>query len=76
MMNFASPAVDALWAKAKVEGDEGARNKQLAELQGILMRDVAWLPVVEFKTQWGVADKVKGLAWFPDNQPRFFDLSE
>ena len=74
MMNYANPELDALWAKAKVEADPAARDKELAEMQAMLMRDVAWLPVVEFKTQWGLADKVKGLAWFPDNQPRFFDL--
>jgi peptide/nickel transport system substrate-binding protein len=43
-------------------------------MQAILMRDVAWLPVVEFKTQWGITDRLQGLAWFPDNDPRFVDL--
>jgi hypothetical protein len=43
----------------------------VADMQEILMRDVTWLPVVEFKTQWALANKMKGLAWFPDNQPRF-----
>jgi peptide/nickel transport system substrate-binding protein len=74
MENYANPEIDALWAKAKVEPDAAARAAILADMQAILMRDVAWLPVVEFKTQWGVTDRLKGLAWFPDNDPRFVDL--
>jgi peptide/nickel transport system substrate-binding protein len=74
MMNYANPDLDALWVKAKVEGDPVARNKELAEMQGMLMRDVAWLPVVEFKTQFGLSDKVSGLTWVTDNSPRFYDL--
>ncbi len=74
MMNYANPELDALWVKAKVEGDPAARNKELADMQNILMRDVAWLPVVEFKTQFALADKVAGLTWVTDNSPRFYDL--
>ena len=76
MMNYANPELDALWVKAKVEGDPAVRNKELADMQNILMRDVAWLPVVEFKTQFGMSDKVNGLTWVTDNSPRFYDLKD
>jgi peptide/nickel transport system substrate-binding protein len=74
MENYANPEIDTMWAHAKIDPDPASRDKTLAEMQAILMRDVAWLPVVEFKTQWGITDRLQGLAWFPDNDPRFVDL--
>ena len=52
MMNYDNPELDAMWASARVEPDTAKRDATLAEMQNILMRDVAWLPVVEYKTQW------------------------
>jgi peptide/nickel transport system substrate-binding protein len=74
MENYANPDVDALWAKAKLEIDVTKRNDELAQMQSMLMRDVAWLPVVTFKTQWAYTDKLKGVSWVPDNSLRFYDL--
>jgi peptide/nickel transport system substrate-binding protein len=74
MENYANPEIDTMWAHAQIDPDPASRDKTLAEMQAILMRDVAWLPVVEFKTQWGITDRLQGLAWFPDNDPRFVDL--
>lgn len=74
MVNYASPQVDALWAKAKVETDDARRNAELAELQAQLMADVAWLPVAQYRTQWAFSSRLSGLRWRPDNAVRFADL--
>ncbi len=75
MVNYSSAMVDDTWAKARVEPDTGARDAMLADIQGQLMADVAWLPVVEYKTQWAFSDRLKGMRWHPDNSVRFHDLS-
>jgi peptide/nickel transport system substrate-binding protein len=75
MMNYENDELDALWAKAQVEMDTAKRDAMLAEMQRQLMRDVAWLPVVEFKTQWAHTDKLKGISWDPGNSVLFYDLS-
>lgn len=75
MVNYSSPVVDDLWAKARVEPDAAKRNEMLNQIQDKLTADVAWLPVVEYKTQWAYSDKLKGLRWYPDNSVRYFDLS-
>lgn len=74
MMNYENDELDALWAQAQVEMDTAKRDEMLAEMQRQLMRDVAWLPVVEFKTQWAHSDKLKGLSWDPGNSVLFYDL--
>jgi peptide/nickel transport system substrate-binding protein len=74
MMNYENDELDALWAKAQVEMDTAKRDEMLAQMQRMLMRDVAWLPVVEFKTQWAHSDKLKGLSWDPGNSVLFYDL--
>ncbi len=75
MVNYRNAEMDAIWANARVEADSEARDAMLVEIQDILMRDVVWAPVVEFATQWGYSDSVKGLQWHADNSVRFFDLS-
>ncbi len=74
MMNYANPELDAMWASARVEPDKAKRDATLAEMQKILMRDVAWLPVVEFKTQWAHSEKLKGLTWNPGNSLLIYEL--
>jgi peptide/nickel transport system substrate-binding protein len=74
MMNYENDELDALWSKAQVELDKTKRDEMLAEMQRQAMRDVAWLPVVEFKTQWAHTDKLKGLSWEPSNTVMFYDL--
>ena len=74
MVNYRNPELDALWAEAKVEPDNAKRDALLAQIQDIMMRDVVWLPVVEFATQWAHSEKLSGIRWYPDNAVRFFDL--
>jgi len=75
MVNYSNPEVDSLFATAKVESDETARDATLAAIQDILMRDVVWLPVVERKTQWAFDSRISGITWHPDNSLRWYDLS-
>jgi peptide/nickel transport system substrate-binding protein len=75
MVNYSNAKVDDLWSKARVEPDTAKRTAILAEIQDILSTDLAWLPVVEYKTQWAWSDKLKGLRWYPDNSVRYSDLS-
>lgn len=75
MVNYSNPVVDDTWAAARVEPDTAARNAMLADIQAQLMEDLAWLPVVEYKTQWAFSSELQGLRWHPDNSVRFFDLS-
>ncbi len=75
MVNYSNATVDEMWAKARVEPDVAKRNEMLATIQGQLSADVAWLPVVQYKTQWAFSDKLKGIRWYPDNSIRFSDLS-
>ena len=75
MVNYSNSRVDELFAKAQIEGDPKKRTSQLAEAQEILAKDIAWLPVVEWKTQWAFNEKIKGIKWHADNAVRWFDLS-
>ncbi len=75
MVNYSNPKVDELYSKALIEGDPAKRTKLAAELQEIVQNDVAWIPVVEFKTHWAFNEKIKGIKWHPDNAVRWFDLS-
>jgi peptide/nickel transport system substrate-binding protein len=74
MVNYSNAMVDETWAKARVEPDMARRDEMVASIQTQLMADVAWAPVVEYKTQWAFSDRLKGIAWHPDNSVRFFDL--
>lgn len=75
MVNYSNRKLDDLFAKANIEPDDAKRNAQLAEIQDMLQEDVTWLPVVEWKTQWGFSKKLKGLTWHADNSVRWYDLS-
>ena len=75
MVNYTSDTIDNLFAELKNEGDESVRNALLADVQDLLQEDLAWLPVVERKTQWAFAPSVSGLVWHPDNSIRWYDLS-
>lgn len=74
MMNYDNPEIDKMWAVARVEPDTAKRDAILADMQNILMRDLAWLPVVEFKTQWAHSDKLSGLTWNPGNSLLIYNL--
>ena len=74
MVNYSNTKVDDLWSKARVEPDPAKRNAMLADIQQQIISDVAWLPVVEYKTQWAYSDKLEGMRWYPDNSIRFSEL--
>ena len=74
MVNYRNPELDALWAEARVNPDPAARDAQLLKIQEMLAADVAWLPIVEYNTQWAFADRLSGLKWYPDNSIRYVDL--
>lgn len=75
MVNYSNVTVDDTWAKARVEPDTETRNALLADIQKQLMADVAWLPIVEYQTQWAFSERLEGMRWHPDNSVRFHDLS-
>lgn len=74
MMNYANAELDKQWAEARVEPDTAKRDAILAAMQKTLMHDLAWLPLVEFKTQWAHSDKLSGLSWNPSNSLLLYDL--
>ena len=74
MVNYANPELDEMWASARVEPDQKKREATLADMQKILMNDVVWLPVVEFKTQWAHSEKLKGITWNPGNSLLLYEL--
>ena len=59
---------------AGTETDAQARFRLISEIYQQLAADLAWLPIAEYRTQWGAADNVDGFAWYPDNSLRFYDL--
>jgi peptide/nickel transport system substrate-binding protein len=75
MANYSSPKLDALFAQALIEPDVAARARMAGDIQDILQDDLAWIPIVETKTQWAFSEKLQGITWHPDNSIRFFDLS-
>ncbi len=75
MVNYANPDVDRQWMLARNEVVPERRTALLAAIQRQLIDDLAWLPVVEYQTQWAHNARLTGLAWHPDNALRFFDLA-
>lgn len=75
MVNYSSAKVDKLYQESSVEGDVDKRNALLAELQDQVQADLAWVPVVEYDTQWAHSKNLKGLTWDPDNSVRWASLS-
>ena len=74
MVNYSNAMVDDTWAKARVEPDMAKRTEMVGMIQDLLAADVAWLPIVEYKTQWAMTSKLSGLRWYPDNSLRYVDL--
>jgi peptide/nickel transport system substrate-binding protein len=74
MVSYASDSVDADWAAARNGVDPGVRANLIAQAQRQALRDLAWLPVVEYRTQWAHTPALEGLTWHPDNALRFVDL--
>lgn len=74
MVNYRNPDLDSMWAGARVDPDTESRDATLATIQEMLAADVAWLPIVEYRTQWAFRDRISGLKWYPDNSIRYTDL--
>lgn len=75
MVNYRNEDLDAMWAQARIDPDQASRDATLATIQQIAASDVAWLPIVEYRTQWAFSDRLGGLKWYPDNSIRYTDLS-
>lgn len=73
--NYSNPEVDRLFTAAQTETDPAKRAPLLAEIQNIVQRELAWVPLVETRTQWAFTDKLSGLTWHPDNALRLFELT-
>lgn len=76
MVNYRNPELDALWASARVDGNPETRAATITQIQEILARDVTWLPIVEYQTQWAFRSNISGMTWYPDNVVRYFDLTQ
>ncbi|MDX2238925.1 MAG: ABC transporter substrate-binding protein [Hyphomonadaceae bacterium] len=74
MVNYANPALDALWARARGETDRVRRTALIQDIQRLASADVAWAPIVEYRTHWVGDAQVQGWSWRPDNALRFYDL--
>ena len=75
MVNYNNPRVDALWLQARAEPNLVRRDALVRQIQRLLIADVAWAPLVEYRTQWAMDERLLGLRWYPDNAIRFGDLS-
>ncbi len=75
MVNYRNPEVDDLWSTARVDPDTASRDAILKTIQEKIAADVAWLPVVEYNTQWAYKSTISGLKWYPDNSIRYRDLT-
>ena len=74
--NYSNPEVDRLFGEAKVEMDNTKRLATCSkQIQETLQKDLAWIPLVETKTEWAFSDKLSGVTWHPENSIHFIDLS-
>ncbi|MBO1078085.1 ABC transporter substrate-binding protein [Roseomonas haemaphysalidis] len=73
--NYDNPELDRLFTAAQTEPDPARRAPLLSQIQNLVQRDLAWLPLVETKTQWAFSDRLSGLTWHPDNSLRLFELT-
>jgi peptide/nickel transport system substrate-binding protein len=74
MVNYSNPEVDRQFAAALIEPDAAKRQAAEDSIQNMVQDDLAWVPLVETKTQWAFSDKLHGITWHPDNAIRFFEL--
>ena len=72
--NYSNPDVDRLFAAALTETDPAKRAPMVAQIQQLTQRDLAWVPILETRTQWAFSEKLHGLTWHPDNSLRYFEL--
>lgn len=74
MANYSDPTLDRLFALARNEMDDAALPALLQDIQNILQRELAWIPILETKTEWASRPTLRGITWHPDNALRFHDL--
>jgi peptide/nickel transport system substrate-binding protein len=72
--NYSNPRIDEIAVLSRTETDPEVRQQLLAEGQDILQRDLNWIPVIQFKTQWAFSDDITGIVWHAENSLRWFDL--
>lgn len=71
MMNYSNSQVDDLWLNnAKIDPNVSSRNATLGRIQDLIMDDVAWIPLVEWKTQVATTSNLTDYAFDPDNSIR------
>jgi peptide/nickel transport system substrate-binding protein len=75
MVNYSSPELDRLFGEAKATPDLAAAATALRAIQEKLQKDLAWIPIVETKTEWAMRSNLAGLTWHPHNSVLFYDLS-
>lgn len=75
MTNYNSPELDRLFREAQAAPDNAAASEALRGIQETLQRDLAWIPIVETKTEWAMRSSLTGLTWHPHNSVLFYDLS-
>jgi peptide/nickel transport system substrate-binding protein len=77
IINYSSEALDGTYyGRTFNEVDDAKRDKALAEAQDQIMADVAWVPVVEYKSFVATRDNISGVTYQPDNQLRWFELKK
>lgn len=74
-VNYANPEVDHLFNEALAESDDAKRAPIVRQIQEIVQQDLAWLPLVETKTEYALKSNLTGLTWHPENSVHFVDLS-
>ncbi len=72
--NYSNERVDSLLLEAKDEADQNKRNAILAEIQDIVMDELALVPVLEYEFQYAWREGIKGVSVHAEGQPRFYDL--
>ncbi len=72
--NYSNERVDAMLLEAKDEPDQNKRNALLAEIQDIIMDELALVPVMEYKFEYAWREGIKGVSVHAEGQPRFYDL--
>jgi len=74
-VNYANPEVDRLFGEALAQLDSAQRAPIVRQIQEIVQQDLAWVPLVETKTEYAFRSKLKGITWHPENSVHFIDLS-
>ena len=72
--NYSNERIDEIAVLSRTETDPETRQEMLAEAQDILQRDLNWIPIVQFRTQWAFSPALTGIVWHAENSLRWFDL--